>query len=1557
MVDSISESAMKLMLTPGASEEDSNNFDTMVDILDGSKGSRDFTFGDAKETSHLSSGACLALLSFLVENKGPHVIYLVSALGFRLFLQAGSSKRLTNCLFDDYNEKRLLFGFVYSVQGNGLDPSTIAKSVVDTLTTENPKLDGSIYSVAFKDHLRVLCTDLPEAQICTSSAHGTARTEKYASPRVIYMCGEEDSSFDRQDIEEGQVLAKVADEDESIKEAVFVSMKETKAECNKAVVHGNIEDEPNSQCHDVKQCEAQSEGRTGFENDRCREEPTYGKRSDNRDSNKSSNKQEIRILSQSDTTKDKEGARHKDRDCHRTLRQESIERGRNRDKLKDLDREKLKDRDLDRRKVDRERDKDRDRIERGRDRDRDRDRNRDRDRDRGRDRDKDKAYRERVKDRTKRDLEKDSRGHVRNKDRPERERNRERERQLEKQGREREHLFGDGLHESRRSNFMAESNGYFRIKTDDACYSEHIVEKGYKKRVGDELDLSDAKRPRESKGKLDQLGGHTIEKEVKEILKDQNNLSVVPSEQVSTEVAQVSHRKGRNHSENDGPKESMESGQLDYGSDVDSQGCRQVGEVMIDAVYQFSLKPVQSVPEPKESKQNLKNLNGDLSGAHGEIKPEDTELIITAVEESQEDSIVMQSAAPTFAQTICHKEEIFCDSSFNVHDQETQDWLTSKQNADFLLEEYGVIIRPRKSTTPSFASNPEAPGYLDVRLSVEASDECDTVEGRWFLDQASEMLRAVAVQGILVRCLWYEGPLHPFSGSEAPTLNAVVMKIKGDQGENLDRIQKITGVIVDLFVEGSTKTEVIATPRAKSSVARTHVIGLKLKCSRRKSLVEATKQVETLLLQVTDYFTRQMGGSAELAPKLGASDRKKSDLLFLAEKETVQPEGKESPRLSRRNSYLSKLKDDSKCFGQGAKADRIASGYKEVPSLAAARSQDLTDVLHHDENGRHTIPCRLVNSEAKGACFESRSGASRPLYVSHLPEYASDRMLRAVFENALRDKLVSPNSGVEGGSEIVVDVRYVPEKFCAFVEFATDDLLKEALKLYADDKNAFCGLRVELGLSTNGKGERQVYNGKRTRLEWERDIDTPQLAKSKSSRKLGVDPHGDKYKLLRSSSESGDEDKHVPRDEHFRPEQTVDKPKPLFLTELMRNASSKSIRHLFEEIIRKHTKPSLSSIVHRPLVLDVRHIPSRGCAFVDLATNELVQLLLELHSLRPELFFHMKMELGRRHMPALIGEESDKVWSQRARGLLTEVSRSGRHTYALYGASSPSNRKRAKDSLRELDYKEYEEDEDEDKQINCSKKRPSDPEKTVYADHLPENASESTIRKIFERVLLEYMTEEQRATLGEELVTEVRYVPSKFCAFIVFSAEDLTHLALHVFHLNEEAFGSMRLKPHFHSRMEDLYKDEFYEPHDDVESVSGSKGSQNLCDDLYTQHTAANSDEGRKRYSSHRHIGATGFREVDRRRSVYVDRIPSRIHEAAAVKEIIEKVLRDRSQGYSSHMVSHVTFFRDKYDPVKLCAFVEVKNEDVVQDLLEYFALDEEAFLGMRLRSAHKHSN
>ncbi|KAG6556352.1 hypothetical protein Mapa_002295 [Marchantia paleacea] len=919
-------------------------------------------------------------------------------------------------------------------------------------------------------------------------------------------------------------------------------------------------------------------------------------------------------------------------------------------------------------------------------------------------------------------------------------------------------------------------------------------------------------------------------------------------------------------------------------------------------------------------------------------------------------------------------KDITCDVLLLACDKETRVWLISKPNACYLAEEFGVrIVKYEEIPITKIDPRPKVQGPVNVKVSLATEKSADSNEARWFINQAADMLRAVASRGVFAKCLWYQGSVQRFNGDQggdqAPSIQAVVKKIRGEDGKNLERIQEFTGVMIGIVLDAGNKKGIVNSPR---------VIGLRLKCIRKRGFVEATRQVEELLAQVAERFSKDSGSGAAGLHDVAISKLKvdcfndtspSSGILTPMQKDVfaayspVSPVAASTPLAS----FKSKLEEPSievKTFSACATAVPSTS-HPEFVSAVNLNPPAAYEDINAESQSEDEEPDRIVRQS------ESKSGRSRPLYVSNLPSFTTVAMLKGLFEEVLRDKYGLPSS-YNGISELVLDIKIVPDNLCAFVEFASDELLRLILKAYQEDRSTFCDLKLELGSPANLKSERQFLTGKieasGTGLELVGGSAEPAgLTRVRREKKIrrSVEPAG-RFAGARSSTDSDCEvfsqgRRYGSRDPAMRFPRSLEKPKPLFLTELMRNASPRSIHDLFEDIIKKYINPSLGSLKGRQTVLDVRYIPSRGCAFVDLATPELVDFMLDLHSRKPDVFCHMKMEIGRRPLPGQGDDEPlvKRLYPPNRYPPLSDETHtysSGKKPRRQFASISPHRREV---TVMEHDYvDDYDEEEEDDRQLTGVRKRRSDPERTVYADRLPENASEGMIRRIFERVLVEHMTDDQREVLGDQLITEVRYVPTKFCAFVVFVGEHLTRLVLHLYNQNEDIFENMRLKPHFHSRMEDLYREDIHERDDGgIHRVLTRDTSMDRRIRRIEDYHAEVNDLTRSRVSTaHRAVAATAFKEVDRRRSVYVDRIPECLPEPK-MRDIFERALGQNEHPFNPHLVSQVTFFRDKFDPDKLCAFVELENEELVQELLEVYTDNENAFNGMRVRPAVKYGH
>eukprot|EP00250_Pteridium_aquilinum_P017849 c23805_g2_i1 orf=1426-5607(+) len=857
------------------------------------------------------------------------------------------------------------------------------------------------------------------------------------------------------------------------------------------------------------------------------------------------------------------------------------------------------------------------------------------------------------------------------------------------------------------------------------------------------------------------------------------------------------------------------------------------------------------------------------------------------------------------------KEETGVEFFLDIMDKETRTWLLSKQNTIYLQEEYGVhtTIRPDLSNCDVDPKTDSQTGPLHVKISVLQSEPCDAAEDKWFLDQAATMVKSIASRGVFIKCLWYEGPVQIHPGDGAPSVPVIVKKIKGEDGKNLERMQDETGVMIGVVLRKSGT----GGPHDMEPLSRPRFIGLRLKCIRRKGLLEAMKEAEVLLECVADHFSK------ELATHIAT---------HIVDLQAPAMHSNES--MSNQGSPSALTMATKELFpNMPVKAEGLHDSPGSCKLDEVAFSASLQDV-----DSKTSLP----KEEPEVSLPVEQEEASRPLYVSNLSDHLTPIKIRNIFENVLKEKL-EPSADFDCVSELVADVTYTPDKFCASVVLANDGLLNAALKLYAEDKTVFQGMNVELGPSEQPRP-----------FSRNRDSVSGEHGKAAILTKNENESSGRRQGAADNDSDSDwSHDQWYAENVGTRTGAFPGRPRPLFLSELMRNASVPAIKQLFEDIITTYIGPTLVSAGGRQLVLDVRYVPSRGCAFVDLATPELVDFMLDLHSRRPDVFMNMKMELGRKAVPYSTEEDGGGRLNIR-RDLVHGKSHFNSQAYGY--RLSLASRKKPNGSF------DLEDSDKGDDLLWLSarmKKQRSDPEKTIYADRLPENPSEGMIRKIFERVLLQKLTQEEVEGLGEHMITEVRHIPTKYCAFVVFATEELTRKVLHLYNQDEDAFDSMRLKPHFHSRMEDLYKDEAQEIDEIIHTSSIRERMDNLDNDNARPRQFELHDS-RTRSAAHRAITASAFREVDRRRSVYVDKIPEDLSEST-MTEMFEKVFWQKKHGYDGPMVSQVAYFRDKFDPSKLCAFVEVKTEDGTQDLVDFYNSNQDAFQGMRVRPGFKYSS
>lgn len=769
-------------------------------------------------------------------------------------------------------------------------------------------------------------------------------------------------------------------------------------------------------------------------------------------------------------------------------------------------------------------------------------------------------------------------------------------------------------------------------------------------------------------------------------------------------------------------------------------------------------------------------------------------------------------------------EEVFNEVRVEAVDKNTQIWLESKQNMRFFKEEYGVNLlrvgtplsdtetkaeaqldeKISRQVDPSTDVERKAelqPDLLCFRISMDTSEMCDEEEAQWFVKQASNSLREIASQGVYVKCFWYEGPIPPGSNG-APSVSSVVKKIKGHDGKNLDRIQDRTGVIISMVLSNKA----ITVAQSGNADLPGRVIGVRIRCIRRRGVCEASKKIQQLLGLAGDYFMKETNVEAKEKSAVYSDSVHGSPLppsTGGVKRNFVARSGVQGPTTISQPLYPSSEKQERK----------FMDGYlhREVPDSHISRRP-----LYRETYGED-----FYKDNDDTTYLDSRNKANQ-LYVYNMQGNMSVQMLKSIFQRVLCVKLALPYT-----YEIVLQANYVSDHSYAIVEFAAESLVTAALGLYAEDKTIFDGLKVRLP---------RVSIPKPARANYYNELST------KSVDQIGFSPREERYiqkETFSYGSRRKPEQRYIEHDYRrgkgmpWWDDETVEEPNTLYLTELTVNASAQSIRDLFEDILAHYVGTPLLSSTGRKLVLDVRYVRTKQCAFVDLATPQLVDFMLDLHSQRPELFDYMKMEIGNKYIYENREDLSRPDWVHHdiKPGRYPIKSRGNSHLerdaepIGAYGYLE-RNAKR----MRNFDFGEDSDEYHRDKPFDFRKRPKSDPEKTVFAHGFPPSATGEMICHIFESVLRGNV----KGLMHDEIVTEVR-VPSHYYAFVVFATEELTRLALQLYAQDKEIFDKIRLRPHIDSQMEGRFGKSFKE-HDHstrgiVRGIEYSKKDQHGLED------------------------------------------------------------------------------------------------------------------------------
>ena len=279
-------------------------------------------------------------------------------------------------------------------------------------------------------------------------------------------------------------------------------------------------------------------------------------------------------------------------------------------------------------------------------------------------------------------------------------------------------------------------------------------------------------------------------------------------------------------------------------------------------------------------------------------------------------------------------------------------------------------------------------GTLYVRISMATSQSCDAMEAKWFVDQAACMIKSISSRGVFIKCLWYEGPVQLQSGDAAPSVSLIVKKIKGDDGKNLERIQDLTGVMIGVVLRKSN----VPVANEIEPMSYPCFIGLRLKCVRRKGLLDASQKAETLLESVADHFSKELANY--IATRI--SDLQESSLHHI---EIVSNQDSHSAHV-----ILIKELENSPLSGEQV----IQVSSSDPPNVDGIKLGGL-----HENDSRVLSKSINMNKESDRILpVETKEVTSRSLHVSNIPAHVTSVKIQYIFESILKDKLKDINSKI-----------------------------------------------------------------------------------------------------------------------------------------------------------------------------------------------------------------------------------------------------------------------------------------------------------------------------------------------------------------------------------------------------------------------------------------------------------------------------------------------------------------------------------------------------------------
>ncbi|GBG74988.1 hypothetical protein CBR_g19501 [Chara braunii] len=211
-------------------------------------------------------------------------------------------------------------------------------------------------------------------------------------------------------------------------------------------------------------------------------------------------------------------------------------------------------------------------------------------------------------------------------------------------------------------------------------------------------------------------------------------------------------------------------------------------------------------------------------------------------------------------------------------DASKRDWLCSKHNLDYLFEEFGVniTVQRRGDSGCSQSGSFSCPDNVYLRISIKKPAWSDTSEAEDLVKKAVERVRVLKVRGPLQSYVWYKGTMPRVDDPVCePRLAVLTLMnlIRGDDGRNLERIERQTGAAVE-FVVKSKGGDIRTVDDAECTILKgleVWNVGVRVRYPGRGGLGKAEHEAEGLLDSIGEILARNRGVAAVASNQSGVS--------------------------------------------------------------------------------------------------------------------------------------------------------------------------------------------------------------------------------------------------------------------------------------------------------------------------------------------------------------------------------------------------------------------------------------------------------------------------------------------------------------------------------------------------------------------------------------------------------------------------------------------------------------------------------------------------------------